>query len=49
VAFRDALGARDGLFLDGEISQLHEGRGALPPADQRFASMTAVTAPAPRR
>jgi uncharacterized protein YigE (DUF2233 family) len=45
VAFRDALGARDALFLDGEISQLHEGRGALPPADQRFASILAVTAP----
>jgi uncharacterized protein YigE (DUF2233 family) len=50
VAFRDALRARDALFLDGEISQLHDGAGPPPPRDRRFASILAITtAVTPRR
>lgn len=49
VAFRDAVGVRDALFLDGEISQLHDGRGRVPPADRRFASILAITTRVPTR
>lgn len=47
-AFRGALRCPDALFLDGAISQLFTGPGsALPPADQEFAALFAVTAADP--
>jgi uncharacterized protein YigE (DUF2233 family) len=50
TAFRDALGCRDAMFLDGAISQLYAGPGTrLPPPSREFAAVFIVTEPAARR
>ncbi|HEX6370479.1 MAG TPA: phosphodiester glycosidase family protein [Longimicrobium sp.] len=50
VAFRDAFGCRDALFLDGSISQLYAGPGTrLPPRSGEFAAVFTVTRAADRR
>lgn len=50
--FRDALGCRDALYLDGSISQMHlDGRDGLAGADRwrtrPFAALLGVSVPAP--
>lgn len=50
AAFRDVLGCRDAVFLDGAISQLYAGpRTRLPPPSREFAAVFVVTEPAGRR
>lgn len=50
TAFRDDLGCRDAMFLDGAISQLYAGPGTrLPPPSREFAAVFIVTEPAARR
>lgn len=43
TAFRDALRCPDALFLDGTISRLYDGSGAVPGQPRPFAAMFVVT------
>lgn len=43
TAFRDGLDCPDALFLDGTISKLYDGTGAVPRQSRPFAAMFVVT------
>ncbi|HEX6040483.1 phosphodiester glycosidase family protein [Longimicrobium sp.] len=48
TAFRDGLRCPDALFLDGTISKLYTGSGAVPAQSRPFAAMFVVTQPSTR-